>query len=164
MLWCFELERVVPGLSGSSVIFPSPIFPSLPLSSFIFPSFALFTVEEAFNADETFCPGTACWAATGNGIPATNTPPHTTHTSAFFHASIATSDAQMNYLAGRLQIRQPVRNRIPRRALGFFDRRHSVETARCFVSALEHFEQAIDAHEVQDCRRCRRECGQFPIS
>src|SRR5713101_6837192 len=133
MLCCFELERVVPGLSGSSVIFPS----------LIFPSFALFTVEEAFNADETFCPGTACWAATGNGIPATNKPLHTTHTSAFFHASIATSDAQMNYLAGGLQIRQPVRNRIPRRALGFFDRRrHSVETARCFVSALEHFEQA----------------------
>src|SRR5258708_28188800 len=159
MLCCFELERVVPGLSGSSVIFPSAIFPSLP-----FASFALFTVDEAFNPDETFCPGTACWAATGNGIPATNTPLHTTDTTAFFHASIATSDAQMNYLAGGLQIRHPIRNRIPRRALGFFDRRHSVETARCFVSALEHFEQAIDAPEVQDCRRCRRECGQFPIS
>src|SRR5205807_10038474 len=156
MLCCL---RVAPGLSGSSVIFPSAIipspifpwaifpsaiFPSLPLASFTFASFALFT-EEVFDADETFCSGTACCAATGNGVPATNKPLHTAHTSAFFHASIATlrrADELLNYLTGGLQIRQPIRNRIPRRALGFFDRRHSVETVRCFVSALEHFEQA----------------------
>jgi hypothetical protein len=48
-------------------------------------------------SDETFCSGRACCPATGNGIPATNKPLHTTHTRAFFNASIATSDAQMNY-------------------------------------------------------------------
>ena len=141
-----DFDHVAPGLSGSSLAVAE---------------FTSFAASRGFAAGDSRCSApAACCAAIGNtnpGSPATTKPVQATYTTTFFHASMATSDAQMNYLASRLQIRQCMRDRVPGWALGLFDGNDGVETPRCFVSGLKYFEEAIDAHKFQNCRRCRRE-------
>src|ERR1700692_4046783 len=68
------------------------------------------------------------------------------------------------HLTGSLQIRKPVRCRIPWLSLRHGCGCKNLEATHGFFRCFEHFEKAVDPHQFQDHCRGRRNRCQFEVS